>query len=104
LHADLWLPPQKPIWELVEFGVGVIPGGGWFKEMTLRAFGILLERIDVGSFNCSTRITLLTIGDGKSIYFRLMKHLIMGVLEKGKDIVVVTIKIDSRYRRKGLRN
>jgi 3-hydroxyacyl-CoA dehydrogenase len=70
---------------LVEFGVGVIPGGGGSKEMALRASDTYHEN-DV-ELNV-LRDYFLTIGTAK-VSTSAYEAYDLGILQKGKDIVVV---------------
>jgi len=58
-----WLPRQKTYMGLDGFGVGVIPGGGWFQRKTLRASDTFRKMMWSLMF---TRI-LLDIGDGQKV-------------------------------------
>ena len=44
LHADKVVAAAETYMGLVEFGVGVIPGGGGSKEMALRASGFYFKK------------------------------------------------------------
>ncbi|SCX96911.1 3-hydroxyacyl-CoA dehydrogenase [Nonlabens sp. Hel1_33_55] len=85
MHADAVVAHAETYIGLVEFGVGVIPGGGGSKEMTLRAakgFGqgdVELNRL---------REYFLTIGQAK-VATSAYEAFDLGILEKGKDKVVV---------------
>jgi 3-hydroxyacyl-CoA dehydrogenase len=70
---------------LVEFGVGVIPGGGGSKEMTLRASDTF-QKNDV-ELNV-LREHFLTIGTAK-VSTSAYEAFDTGILQKGKDVVVV---------------
>jgi len=85
LHADMVVAAAETYMGLVEFGVGVIPGGGGSKEMTLRASDTFRKN-DV-ELNVLQEY-FLTIGMAK-VSTSAYKAFDMGVLEKGKDIVVV---------------
>jgi 3-hydroxyacyl-CoA dehydrogenase len=61
---------QKPIWDLVEFGVGVIPGGGGSKELAMRASD-LFQKNDV-ELNVQEYFMLW-----QKYRLRLTKHLIL---------------------------
>lgn len=85
LHADKVVAAAETYMGLVEFGVGVIPGGGGSKEMALRASD-LFSKGDV-QLNVLQE-HFLTIGMAKvstSAYEAFDSNL----LQKGKDIVVV---------------
>ena len=85
LHADKVVAAAESYIGLVEFGVGVIPGGGGSKEMTLRAsdtFGkddVELNRL---------REYFLAIAMAK-VSTSAYEAFDFGVLQKGKDVVVV---------------
>ncbi|WP_189605013.1 3-hydroxyacyl-CoA dehydrogenase/enoyl-CoA hydratase family protein [Salinimicrobium marinum] len=85
LHADKVVASAETYIGLVEFGVGVIPGGGGSKEMTRRAaqtFGtndVELNRL---------REYFLAIGMAK-VSTSAYEAYDTGILQKGKDIVVV---------------
>ncbi|MDL5512788.1 3-hydroxyacyl-CoA dehydrogenase/enoyl-CoA hydratase family protein [Arenibacter sp. M-2] len=85
LHADKVVAAAETYMGLVEFGVGVIPGGGGSKEMTLRASDTFRKN-DV-ELNVLQEY-FLTIGMAK-VSTSAYEAFDMGVLEKGKDIVVV---------------
>ncbi|MCK0145678.1 3-hydroxyacyl-CoA dehydrogenase/enoyl-CoA hydratase family protein [Arenibacter sp. F26102] len=85
LHADMVVAAAETYMGLVEFGVGVIPGGGGSKEMTLRASDTFRKN-DV-ELNVLQEY-FLTIGMAK-VSTSAYEAFDMGVLEKGKDIVVV---------------
>lgn len=85
LHADAVVAHAETYIGLVEFGVGLIPGGGGSKEMTLRAakgYGkgdVELNRL---------REYFLTIGQAK-VATSAYEAFDLGILEHGKDTVVV---------------
>tara|TARA_R110002012_G_scaffold64021_9_gene168452 strand:+ start:1800 stop:4190 length:2391 start_codon:yes stop_codon:yes gene_type:complete len=85
LHADKVVAAAETYMGLVEFGVGVIPGGGGSKEMALRASDTFRKN-DV-ELNVLQEY-FLTIGMAK-VSTSAYEAYDMGVLEKGKDIVVV---------------
>ncbi|RTE52102.1 3-hydroxyacyl-CoA dehydrogenase/enoyl-CoA hydratase family protein [Arenibacter aquaticus] len=85
LHADKVVAAAETYIGLVEFGVGVIPGGGGSKEMTLRASDTFRKN-DV-ELNVLQEY-FLTIGMAK-VSTSAYEAFDMGVLQKGKDIVVV---------------
>jgi 3-hydroxyacyl-CoA dehydrogenase len=85
LHADKVVAAAETYMGLVEFGVGVIPGGGGSKEMALRASDTFRKN-DV-ELNVLQEY-FLTIGMAK-VSTSAYEAFDMGVLEKGKDIVVV---------------
>jgi 3-hydroxyacyl-CoA dehydrogenase len=85
LHADKVVAAAETYIGLVEFGVGVIPGGGGSKEMTRRA-ALGFEKNDV-ELN-RLREHFLTIGMAK-VSTSAYEAFDTGILQKGKDIVVV---------------
>ena len=85
LHADKVVAAAETYMGLVEFGVGVIPGGGGSKEMTLRAADTF-EKDDV-ELN-RLREHFLTIGMAK-VSTSAHEAFDLNLLQKGKDIVVV---------------
>ena len=85
LHADMVVAAAETYIGLVEFGVGVIPGGGGSKEMTLRASDTF-EKDDV-ELN-RLREYFLTIGMAK-VSTSAYEAYDLGILKKGRDIVVV---------------
>ena len=85
LHADKVVAAAESYIGLVEFGVGVIPGGGGSKEMALRASDIFRKN-DV-ELNVLQEY-FLTIGMAK-VSTSAYEAYDLGILQKGKDIVVV---------------
>ncbi len=85
LHADRVVAAAESYIGLVEFGVGVIPGGGGSKEMTLRA-SETYHKDDV-ELN-RLREYFLTIGMAK-VSTSAYEAYDLGILKPGKDIVVV---------------
>lgn len=85
LHADKVVAAAETYIGLVEFGVGVIPGGGGSKEMTLRASDLF--RKDDVELNV-LREHFLTIGTAK-VSTSAYEAFDLNLLQKGKDIVVV---------------
>jgi 3-hydroxyacyl-CoA dehydrogenase len=85
LHADKVVAAAETYIGLVEFGVGVIPGGGGSKEMTLRASDTFRKN-DV-ELNVLQEY-FLTIGMAK-VSTSAYEAYDLGILQKGKDIVVV---------------
>ncbi|MCP9200087.1 3-hydroxyacyl-CoA dehydrogenase NAD-binding domain-containing protein [Gramella sp. GC03-9] len=85
LHADKVVAAAETYIGLVEFGVGVIPGGGGTKEMTLRAADTF-QKDDV-ELN-RLREHFLTIGMAK-VSTSAHEAYDLNLLQKGKDIVVV---------------
>ena len=85
LHADKVVAHAETYIGLVEFGVGVIPGGGGSKEMTLRAADTY-QKDDV-ELN-RLREHFLTIGMAK-VSTSAYEAYDLNILQPGKDIVVV---------------
>ncbi|MGB5357542.1 MAG: 3-hydroxyacyl-CoA dehydrogenase/enoyl-CoA hydratase family protein [Eudoraea sp.] len=85
LHADKVVAAAETYMGLVEFGVGVIPGGGGSKEMALRASDIFRKN-DV-ELNVLQEY-FLTIGMAK-VSTSAYEAYDLGLLQEGKDLVVV---------------
>ena len=85
LHADKIVAAAESYIGLVEFGVGVIPGGGGSKEMALRASDSFRKN-DV-ELNVLQEY-FLTIGMAK-VSTSAYEAYDLGIMQKGKDIVVV---------------
>jgi len=85
LHADKIVAAAETYMGLVEFGVGVIPGGGGSKEMALRASDAF-KKGDV-ELNILQE-NFLTIGMAK-VSTSAYEAFDLGLLQKGKDVVVV---------------
>lgn len=85
LHADKIVAAAETYIGLVEFGVGVIPGGGGSKEMALRASDTFRKN-DV-ELNVLQEY-FLTIGMAK-VSTSAYEAFDLGILQKGKDVVVV---------------
>tara|TARA_R110002072_G_scaffold41085_5_gene115830 strand:- start:13916 stop:16324 length:2409 start_codon:yes stop_codon:yes gene_type:complete len=85
MHADKVIAAAETYIGLVEFGVGVIPGGAGSKEMTVRAADTF-KKDDV-ELNV-LREYFLTIGMAK-VATSAYEAFDLGILQKGKDLVVV---------------
>lgn len=85
MHSDRAVAAAETYIGLVEFGVGVIPGGGGSKEMALRASD-LFRKNDV-ELNVLQEY-FLTVGMAK-VATSAYEAFDTGVLQKGRDIVVV---------------
>ncbi len=85
MHADKVVAAAESYIGLVEFGVGVIPGGGGSKEMALRAADTFRKN-DV-ELNVLQEY-FLTIGMAK-VSTSAHEAFDLGILQHGKDIVVV---------------
>ncbi|WP_194850632.1 3-hydroxyacyl-CoA dehydrogenase/enoyl-CoA hydratase family protein [Nonlabens antarcticus] len=89
LHADVVVAHAETYIGLVEFGVGLIPGGGGSKEMTLRA----AEGFSEGDVELNRlREYFLTIGQAK-VATSAYEAFDLGILKKGKDKVVVNASL-----------
>ncbi|WP_299159105.1 3-hydroxyacyl-CoA dehydrogenase/enoyl-CoA hydratase family protein [uncultured Tenacibaculum sp.] len=85
LHSDKVVAAAETYMGLVEFGVGVIPGGGGSKEMALRAS----DTFRTGDVQLNVlQEYFLTIGMAK-VGTSAYEAFDLGLLEKGKDVVVV---------------
>ena len=85
LHADKVITHSELYMGLVEFGVGVIPGGGGTKEFALR----LADELKDGDIRINTfRNRFLTIGQAK-VSTSAYEAFELGYLRKGIDEVVV---------------
>ncbi|MGX1024498.1 3-hydroxyacyl-CoA dehydrogenase/enoyl-CoA hydratase family protein [Psychroflexus sp. MBR-150] len=86
MHADKVVAHAETYIGLVEFGVGVIPGGGGSKEMTRRAAKTYKkDDVEVNRL----RENFLTIGMAK-VSKSAHEAYDLNILEQGKDIVVVS--------------
>jgi 3-hydroxyacyl-CoA dehydrogenase len=85
MHADKVVAASETYIGLVEFGVGVIPGGGGSKEMTLRASD-LFRKNDV-ELNVLQEY-FLTVAMAK-VSTSAHEAFDLGVLQHGKDVVIV---------------
>lgn len=85
MHSDRAVVAAETYIGLVEFGVGVIPGGGGSKEMALRASDTF-HKNDV-ELNVLQEY-FLAVGMAK-VATSAYEGYDIGVLQKGKDIVVV---------------
>ncbi|MBO3116080.1 3-hydroxyacyl-CoA dehydrogenase/enoyl-CoA hydratase family protein [Winogradskyella sp. DF17] len=85
MHADKVVAAAETYIGLVEFGVGVIPGGAGSKEMALRAS----DTFHKGDVELNVlQDYFLTVGMAK-VATSAYEAFDMGVLQKGKDVVVV---------------
>jgi 3-hydroxyacyl-CoA dehydrogenase len=85
MHADKVVAAAESYIGLVEFGVGVIPGGGGSKEMALRASD-LFRKNDV-ELNVLQEY-FMTVAMAK-VSTSAYEAFDLGILQQGKDIVVV---------------
>jgi len=85
MHADKVVAAAETYIGLVEFGVGVIPGGGGSKEMALRA----QDTFSKGDVKLNVlQEYFLTIGMAK-VSTSAYEAFDLGILQKGKDVIVV---------------
>ncbi|AXG75044.1 3-hydroxyacyl-CoA dehydrogenase/enoyl-CoA hydratase family protein [Flavobacterium arcticum] len=85
MHADKVVAAAETYIGLVEFGVGVIPGGGGSKEMAVRASD-LFHKNDV-ELNVLQEY-FLTVAMAK-VSTSAYEAFDTGILQKGKDVIVV---------------
>lgn len=86
LHSDKVVAHSELYMGLVEFGVGLIPGGGGSKEFALRLSDDLQEGdIELNNF----RDRFLTIGQAK-VSTSAYEAFEYGYLRKGRDMVVMS--------------
>ena len=85
MHSDKVVAAAETYIGLVEFGVGVIPGGGGSKEMAMRAS----DSFRKGDVELNVlQEYFLTIGMAK-VSTSAYEAYDLGILQKGKDVVVV---------------
>jgi len=86
MHSDKVIAHAETYMGLVEFGVGLIPGGGGTKEFAVRlSDGLQDGDIELNNF----RDRFLTIGQAK-VSTSANEAFGLGYLRKGKDLVVVS--------------
>jgi len=86
LHADKVVAHAETYMGLVEFGVGVIPGGGGTKEFALR----LADELKEGDIRINAmRERFLTIGQAK-VATSGHEAFALGYLRRGQDEVIVS--------------
>ncbi len=86
LHADMVVAHAETYVGLVEFGVGVIPGGGGTKEFAVR----LSDSLHEGDVELNTfRDKFLTIGQAK-VSTSAYEAFDLGIFRKGIDRVVIS--------------
>ena len=85
MHADKVVAAAETYIGLVEFGVGVIPGGGGSKEMTLRASD-LFRKNDVELNILQEYFLAVAMAKVSTSAYEAFD---LGVLQQGKDVVVV---------------
>ncbi len=85
LHADKVVAAAETYMGLVEFGVGLLPGGGGSKEMALRAS----DSFKKGDVELNVlQENFLTIGMAK-VSTSGYEAFDLGLLQKGKDTIIV---------------
>ena len=93
LHADKVIAHAETYMGLVEFGVGLIPGGGGTKEMALRfSDGLKQGDMRINRF----RDNFLTIGQAK-VSSSASEAIELGFLRKGVDEVILSRKNQIAY-------
>lgn len=96
LHADKVVANAETYMGLVEFGVGVIPGGGGTKEFIVR----LADELHEGDMRINQfRNRFLTIGQAK-VATSGHEAFELGYLQYGKDEVVVSREHQLSYAKK----
>lgn len=96
LHADKIVAHAESYIGLVEFGIGVIPGGGGTKEFAVRTSDEFRE----GDIRINTlRNRFLTIGQAK-VSTSAHEAFDLGYLRKGIDEIVVSRKEQLAYAKK----
>ena len=93
LHADKVIAHAETYMGLVEFGVGLIPGGGGTKEMALRfSDGLKQGDMRINRF----RDNFLTIGQAK-VSSSASEAIDLGFLRKGIDEIIISRKNQITY-------
>jgi 3-hydroxyacyl-CoA dehydrogenase len=96
LHADKIVAHAESYIGLVEFGIGVIPGGGGTKEFALRTS----DEFHDGDIRINTlRNRFLTVGQAK-VATSAHEAFDLGYLRKGIDEVIVSRKDQLSYAKK----
>jgi 3-hydroxyacyl-CoA dehydrogenase len=85
LHADKVVAAAETYMGLVEFGIGVIPGGGGSKELTLRASD-LFRKNDVELNTLQEYFLTIAMAKVSTSGYEAFDT---GLLQHGKDIIVV---------------
>ncbi|MBW6483289.1 MAG: 3-hydroxyacyl-CoA dehydrogenase/enoyl-CoA hydratase family protein [Vicingaceae bacterium] len=99
MHADKVVAHAETYMGLVEFGVGVIPGGGGSKEFALRASDEYGDGIRINTF----RNRFLTIGQAK-VSTSAEEAFELGYLRKGTDEWIVSRKHQLSYAKQAALN
>ena len=96
LHADKVIAHAETYMGLVEFGVGLIPGGGGTKEMAMRfSDGLRNGDMRINRF----RDNFLTIGQAK-VSSSAKQAMELGYLRNGIDEIVISRKNQISYAKK----
>jgi 3-hydroxyacyl-CoA dehydrogenase len=96
MHADKVIAHAETYMGLVEFGVGLIPGGGGSKEFALR----LSDELHEGDIRTNTfRNRFLTIGQAK-VSTSAYEAFELGYLREGIDEVIVSRDYHLAYAKK----
>ena len=96
LHADKVIAHAETYMGLVEFGVGLIPGGGGTKEMAMRfSDGLRNGDMRINRF----RDNFLTIGQAK-VSSSAKQAMELGYLRNGMDEIVISRKNQISYAKK----
>ena len=96
LHADKVIAHAETYMGLVEFGVGLIPGGGGVKEFALR----LSDELKDGDVRTNAFLNrYLTIGQAK-VSTSAHEAFDLGLLRPGTDEVIVSRKHQLAYAKK----
>lgn len=85
MHADKIVAAAETYMGLVEFGVGVIPGGGGSKELTLRASDSF-KKNDVELNTLQEHFLTIAMAKVSTSAYEAFD---LNLLQKGKDLVVV---------------
>jgi len=85
MHSDKLVAAAETYIGLVEFGVGVIPGGGGSKEFALRASD-LYRKNDVELNTLQEHFLTVAMAKVSTSAYEAYD---LGILQKGKDVVVV---------------
>ncbi|CAG0972649.1 MAG: 3-hydroxyacyl-CoA dehydrogenase/enoyl-CoA hydratase family protein [Bacteroidetes bacterium] len=98
MHSDKVIAHAETYMGLVEFGVGVIPGGGGTKEFVLR----LSDEISEGDVKINAlRKRFLTIGQAQ-VSTSAHEAFELGYLRKGQDEVIVSRAHQLQYAKKAV--
>lgn len=96
MHADKVIAHAETYMGLVEFGVGLIPGGGGTKEFALR----FADELNEGDMRTNQfRNRFLTIGQAK-VAKSAVEAFELGYLQEGKDEVILSREHQLAYAKK----